>query len=153
MEFLTQEYWTALLCPPSGDLPDPEIKLRSPVSPALSGGFSICWDIREPLTNRVGEEKVEGKTNKTCGHTSLGRLSLGLYPHFMEKEEGNKKRHRSWIYCVWEELLDKSMKGKKTWNYLCKMRRYGWIILYMLSEWSMLIHSTISFFSTEISPK
>lgn len=50
------------------------------------------------------------------------------------------------LLCVGGGLLDKSMKGKRTWSYLCKMRRYGWIILYMLSEWPILIHSTISFF-------
>ena len=61
----------------------------------IAGGFFICWDIREPLTNTVGEEKVEGKTNKTWGPTSLGCCSLGLYPYFMETEEGNK--HVSWL--------------------------------------------------------
>ena len=35
MEFSRQEYWSGLPCPPSGDLPDPGIKLESPVSPAL----------------------------------------------------------------------------------------------------------------------
>ena len=32
LEFSRQEYWSGLLCPPPGDLPDPGIK---PVSPAL----------------------------------------------------------------------------------------------------------------------
>ena len=31
-----QEYWSGLLLPPPGDLPDPGIK---PSSPALAGGF------------------------------------------------------------------------------------------------------------------
>ena len=33
-----QEYWSGLLLPPPGDLPDPGIK---PSSPALAGGFFI----------------------------------------------------------------------------------------------------------------
>ena len=33
--FSRQEYWSGLLCPPPGDPLDPEIKPRSPVSPAL----------------------------------------------------------------------------------------------------------------------
>ena len=36
---LHQEYWSGLPCPPPGDLPDPEIKLLSLMSPALAGGF------------------------------------------------------------------------------------------------------------------
>ena len=30
-----QEYWSGLPCPPPGDLPNPGIKLESPVAPAL----------------------------------------------------------------------------------------------------------------------
>ena len=30
MEFSWQEYWSGLLCPPPGDLPDPGIKPASP---------------------------------------------------------------------------------------------------------------------------
>jgi len=37
MEFSKQEYWSRLPFPPPGDLPDPEIKLTSPVSSALGG--------------------------------------------------------------------------------------------------------------------
>ena len=33
--FSKQEYWSGLLCPPPGDLPDPGIKPVSPASPAL----------------------------------------------------------------------------------------------------------------------
>ena len=35
MGFSRQEYWSMLLCPPPGDLPDPGIKLMFPASPAL----------------------------------------------------------------------------------------------------------------------
>ena len=38
MEVSRQEYWSGLLCPPPGDLPDPGIELRL-MSPALAGGF------------------------------------------------------------------------------------------------------------------
>ena len=34
-----QEYWTGLPFPTPEDLPPPEIKLTSPVSPALAGRF------------------------------------------------------------------------------------------------------------------
>ena len=36
MEFSKQEYWSRLLFPAPGDLPDPRIE---PVSPTLAGGF------------------------------------------------------------------------------------------------------------------
>ena len=41
-----QEYWSGLPCPLLGDLPDPGIKPRSLMSPALAGGFfttSATW--------------------------------------------------------------------------------------------------------------
>ena len=34
-----QEYWSGLLCPPSGDLPDPGIKPMPLKSPALQADF------------------------------------------------------------------------------------------------------------------
>ena len=37
-DFSRQEYWTKLPFPSPGDLPDTEIELTSPVSPALAGG-------------------------------------------------------------------------------------------------------------------
>ena len=44
--FSRQEYWSGLLCPPPGNLPDSGIK---PVSPALAGGFfttSTTWEVQ-----------------------------------------------------------------------------------------------------------
>ena len=37
--FARQEYWSGLLCPPSGDLSDPGIEAASLMSPALAGRF------------------------------------------------------------------------------------------------------------------
>ena len=37
MEFFKQEYWSGLLVPPLGDLPNSEIKVVPLVSPALAG--------------------------------------------------------------------------------------------------------------------
>ena len=39
MEFSRQEYWSGLPFPPPGDLPEPGMEPKSPVSPALAGGF------------------------------------------------------------------------------------------------------------------
>ena len=51
MGFSSQEYWSGLLCPPPGDLPDLGI---IPTSPALAGGFfttSATWEA--PLLERL----------------------------------------------------------------------------------------------------
>ena len=39
MALSRQEYWSGLLCPSPGDLPDPRIEPASLASPALPGGF------------------------------------------------------------------------------------------------------------------
>ena len=39
MGFPRQEYWSGLLVPSPGDLPDTGIEPMSPESPALAGGF------------------------------------------------------------------------------------------------------------------
>ena len=39
MGFFRQEYWSGLPCPPPEDLPDPQIKPESLLSPALAGGY------------------------------------------------------------------------------------------------------------------
>ena len=47
MGFSRQEYCSGLPCPPPGDLPNPGIKLKSLMSPALGGRFvttSATWD-------------------------------------------------------------------------------------------------------------
>ena len=47
MGFSSQEYWSGLLCPLPGDLPNPGIKPVSPASPALAGRFfttSATWE-------------------------------------------------------------------------------------------------------------
>ena len=42
-----QEWWSGLLCPSPGDLPNPGINPMSPRSPALAGGFfttTATWE-------------------------------------------------------------------------------------------------------------
>ena len=49
MEFSRQEYWSGLPCPPPEDLPNPEIKPASLMSPALAGRFfttSTTWEVK-----------------------------------------------------------------------------------------------------------
>ena len=55
MGFPRQEYWSGLLCPPAGGLPDPGIKPASLMSSALAGKFfttSTTWEFQ--LSGQVG---------------------------------------------------------------------------------------------------
>ena len=53
MGFPRQEYSSGLPFPSPGDLPNPGIKLTSPVSPALAGGFFTT----EPPGKLLGDSK------------------------------------------------------------------------------------------------
>ena len=46
-----QEYWSGLLYPPPGALPEPGIEPTSPVSPALQGGYTLypLSDLESPF--------------------------------------------------------------------------------------------------------
>ena len=48
MGFSRKEYWSGLPFPPPGDLPDPGIKPKSLVAPALAGGFFTTEQPRKP---------------------------------------------------------------------------------------------------------
>ena len=46
MGFSIQVYWSGLLCPPPGDLPNPGIEPVSLMSPSLAGGFFTASAIK-----------------------------------------------------------------------------------------------------------
>ena len=56
MGFSRQNYWSRVLYPPPGDLPDPGIDPMSLKSPALAGGFlttSATWKVRKMVNTRL----------------------------------------------------------------------------------------------------
>ena len=53
MGFSRHEYCSGLPCSPTGDLPNPGIKLRSLKSPALAGGFLTTEPQGRPLFNKL----------------------------------------------------------------------------------------------------
>ena len=63
MGFSWQEYWSGLSCPPQGDLPNPEIELTSPVSPALQADSS-------PLSHQGSPGSVH-QIDKTVSKTFI----------------------------------------------------------------------------------
>ena len=59
MGFPRQEHWSGVPSPLPGDLPDPRIKLTSPESPALAGGFFTIKPPGKPKMNPI-------TTNNSC---------------------------------------------------------------------------------------
>ena len=55
VDFSRQEYWSGLLFPPTGDLPNPRIKPSSLVSPALADGH---WCQLEKPSGDKGETTI-----------------------------------------------------------------------------------------------
>ena len=49
MGFSRQEYWSGMLCPPPGELPNPRIEPTSLMSPALAGRFFTVMPPAKPL--------------------------------------------------------------------------------------------------------
>ena len=78
--FSRQEYCSGLLFPPPGYLPDPGIKPRSPVSPALAGRFFYHWATWETLSTARVCVKVPQSclfvTSRTVAHQAP--LSMGI---------------------------------------------------------------------------
>ena len=64
MAFSRQEYWSGLLFPSPGYLPDPGIQSKSLVSPALAGGFfTTCATWEAPWwLHVIGEWFPQGKS-------------------------------------------------------------------------------------------
>ena len=61
MEFSRQEYWSALPSPPSGDLPDPGIKLMSPVAPALQVDSLVLSYQGSPSNEYIAQKVLDEK--------------------------------------------------------------------------------------------
>ena len=74
--FPKQEYWSGLLLPPSGALPDPGIKPMSPGSPASAGGFFTTV----PL-GRYWLSTEKSSNGKRCSGISLCIHTTSLCVH------------------------------------------------------------------------
>ena len=75
MGFSRQEYWSGLPFSSPGDLPDPSIKPRSPVSPALAEGFfttGATWKAHVLLVTTV---KLHSLGLEDRGWVMVGRIT------------------------------------------------------------------------------
>ena len=94
MEFSSQECWSGLPFPPSRDLPNPGIRPKSLVSPALASGFFTTVPPGKPFRVETESESHSVMSNSLRPHgpyspwnspglnTGVGRHSLlqGIFP-------------------------------------------------------------------------
>ena len=71
--FSRQEYWSGLLCPPPGDLPDPGIEPASLMSLALVGSLPLAL-LGSPKSWEIYLLKKEPSNNAACLYTSNKEL-------------------------------------------------------------------------------
>ena len=95
MEFSRQEYWNGLSCPPPGNLPDPEIELESPMSPALAGKFfttSAIWEAQKSphfsVNYVLSDEAENNDTNKKIKRHHTEKYAVE------PNKTGNERRQR-----------------------------------------------------------
>ena len=77
MGFSRQEYWSDLLFPSLGDLPDPGIEPTSLASPALAGRFSTAERPRKPF-------------KRASGCVSVCKVSFQRFCGFCMRPEGGR---------------------------------------------------------------
>ena len=86
MEFCRQEYWSGSPCPLPGDLPEPEIKPVSLMSPALAGGFfttSTTWEAQNVKTIIINVMILTMTINMLNTFFTLYHLFLVFLFHFL----------------------------------------------------------------------
>ena len=77
--FSRQEYWSGLLCPAPGDLPDPGIESPSLASPALASGFfttSPTWEAQFTISTLYQIRNYAAFPKHFFLHTSM--FSYGI---------------------------------------------------------------------------
>lgn len=100
---LQARYWSGLLCPPPGDIPDPGMEPMSLLSPALAGTFFTTRATREaPQMIILGsnqESKHSSMHNSVYKNTGSSLVSFLI----MSKEIQNFKQGLDYLKCeTWE---------------------------------------------------
>ena len=104
MEFSRQEYWSGLLYPLPGDLPNPGIEPSSPMSPALAGGLFTTsgnweapgkvwdhekkiifvlsvWQKKEKVKEEEGKRRKSAEVNELSSTQWLEHSARGTLDH------------------------------------------------------------------------
>ena len=78
MGFSRQEYWSGLLFPPPGDLPNPRIEPAFSMSPVLAGRFFTTWEVYQMVerTLKVNENKTFIVDPSQIMETHMGMLRI-----------------------------------------------------------------------------
>ena len=84
MEFSRQEYWSGLLFPSPGNLPNPGNKPRSPISqadslPAEPPG-NLLQGPRKNWKNKISETSSKDITPSVTGDVEISHFNLELLP-------------------------------------------------------------------------
>ena len=80
MGFSRQEYWSGLLFPTPGDLPNPGIELVPLMSPALAGGFfttSAAWEATVQAAFVFSQIICSGRSQLPCQEKLYGEIQRG----------------------------------------------------------------------------
>ena len=99
--FFRQEYWSGLPCPPSGDLPNPEIEPRSPalrVDSLLSEPprNEDCWEkYQQPPIYRgyYPNGRKQKWTKETLDESERGEQKAGLKLNIQKNEDHGIRSH------------------------------------------------------------
>ena len=95
MGFSRQEYWSGLLLPLPGDIPDPGIKTVSSLAPAIVGGFFTTESPRKPLSPAVYSNYSTPKQMKINSNIQLHMA------YVLSKARGRKyERSNTSVYFV-----------------------------------------------------
>ena len=78
--FSRREYWSGLPFPPPGDLPDPGIEPRPPVSPARAGGFFTHRATGQALEKVSFRVLISNRPSVTCWRPEAAPSPLQALP-------------------------------------------------------------------------
>ena len=103
MGFFRQKYWSGLLCPPPGHLPDPGIEHASIPSPALTGRFfttSATWEVQVKSLSHVRlfpmPWTVAHQASPSMGFSRKEYWTGLPFPSFRESSRPRDQRRWGW---------------------------------------------------------
>ena len=80
--FFRQEYWSRLLFPTPGDLPNPEIEHVSPASPALACGFFTTEPPGKPYKVHLHPSNPSNNQSKITYFLHVSHRNIPFLPIF-----------------------------------------------------------------------
>ena len=141
LAFPRQEYWSGLLFPPPGDLPDSGIKPESPASPVLTGIFFTT----EPPGNPHSD--VLGFNSKFLKEKSTNIKNVYIIYPFTTRSRCYCRPLRELIFGIWVHLLYLLLLviilARRQWNYseplqpspLCRCFIIQLISVHLICRW------------------